>query len=110
MGARDNQHVEAFREALDGWTDQRFATREEIEALCMFNLYLVNLAEADGWVYDGHSLNVGSPMCRLVVRGTHDGIPHVVFTSGRTPTACVRIFLRKLDEGWLEWSVDRFRQ
>lgn len=110
MADKDNQHLEGLREALEGWVDERFISRQEIESLAMFHMYLVNLAEMDGWTYDGHSLNIGLPMSRLVVRGTFDGVPHVVFTSGRTAVGCIGAFLRKLDEGWLEWSVDRFRQ
>ena len=109
MAAMTNPYIEQFDKALETWGDQRFATREQVRDLLMFFLYLVNLTEADGWTYDGHSLNVGSPFCRLVVRGTIDGVPHVVFTSGRTPMGCIHIFLRKLDNGWLEWQVDRFR-
>lgn len=109
MNPRDNGYLEQFRQSLQAWTDERMITRQQIEDLAIFNLYLVNLAEAAGWSYDGHSLTYGTPMCRLCVRGTLEGIPHVVFASGRTPTACVRIFLRKLEEGWLEWVVDRYR-
>lgn len=110
MAAMNNEYLERFEEALKGWTDERFITREDIRTLAMFNLYLVNLSEGDGWVYDGHSFKVGSPMCTLVVRGSLDGVPHVVFSSGRTTTACMRAFLRKLAEGWLEWQVDKFRR
>lgn len=109
MTAMNNGHVEEFRKSLEGWTDERFATRGELEDLAMFNMYLVNLAEADGWAYDGHSMKLGAPMSTLVVRGTIDGVAHVVFSSGRTTTGCVRAFLRKLREGWLEWQVDKFR-
>lgn len=100
--------LERFDEALQAWTDERFVSREEIRSLSMFVLYLVNLLEDVGAVYTGHSMRIGAPMCLLVVRGVVDEIPHVVFTSGRTPMACIRIFLRKLDEGLLEWSVDRY--
>lgn len=103
------EHLEQFRAALEGWTDERFISRDEIEAVAMFNMYLVNLLEDAGATYDGHSLRIGTPMCLLVVRGSLDGIPHVVFSSGRTPIACVRIFLRKLEEGLLEWTPDKFR-
>jgi len=109
MDPRESEHVQQFEGALETWTDQRFASQENIHDWAMFFLYLVNLAEHDGWVYDGHSITNGAPMCRLVVRGTVEGVPSVVFTSGRTPTGCVHTFLRKMREGWLEWSVDRFR-
>lgn len=109
MDSKDNGYVEQFYKALEGWTDERFASRQDLRELAMFNLYLVNLSEEDGWQYDGHSLNRASPMWRLVVRGTVEEVPCVVFTSGRTTMACVHIFLRKLEEGLLEWTKDRFR-
>jgi hypothetical protein len=108
MDPTDSQHVQAFREQLELWTDSRFVSAEDIYDLSMFSSYLVNLAEADGWEYVGHSFRVKQPLCLLVVRGKLDGTQHVVFTSARTYTGCVRIFLRKLREGWLEWSPDRF--
>lgn len=48
----DNQHLEQFRTAVGTWEDQRFVTQEELYAFAMFFLYLVNLGEAAGWVYE----------------------------------------------------------
>lgn len=104
-----NQHLSAFKTSLEGWTDERFISREDIRILAMFSGYLVNLSHLDGWQYDGHSFKIGVPMCCLTVKATIDDTPQVVFTSGRTYTACVRHFLRKLEQGWLEWRNDRYR-
>lgn len=109
MTAKDSQHVANFKQSLEDWTDERMVSRQDVEDLAMFSMYLVNLAQEDGWEYQGHSFSLALPMSRLVVRGTIDGTPHVVFSSGRTYTHCVRAFLRKLGEGWLEWQVDKFR-
>lgn len=109
MDVRNGQHLQNFETALSQWTDERFISRTQIRALSMFSEYLVNLAAADGWDYYGHSYKVGQPMGCLTVKADIDGIPHVVFTSGRTYTGCVVAFLRKLEEGWLEWQKDRYR-
>lgn len=109
MAAKDSEHVVGFEKSLESWTDHRFISADELRDLAMFFLYVVNLAQEDGWVYDGHSLKYGQQSSMLTVRGTIDGVPHVVFSSGRTPMGCVRAFLRKMDEGWLEWAKDRFR-
>lgn len=106
---KNSPHMRDVGELLKGWTDNRIISAADIQTWYRFIEYLVNLAEADGWVYDGHSFTVRLPMSMLVVRGTIDGIPHVVFSSGRTTTHCMRAFLRKMDEGWLEWQVDRYR-
>lgn len=109
MDAMDNGHVGEFKKALDTWTDQRFVSRKDIEALAMFSVYLVNLSEANDWVYDGHSFKVALPLSTLVVRGHVGGSAMVCFISGRTFTNCARIFLRRLAEDELEWRVDKYR-
>ena len=110
MSPMKNDTIDKFRESLDGWIDERFVTRADLWALAMLSVYIVNLSEQDGWVYDGHSFKVGTPMCCLTVKATIDGIPQVVFTSGRTHTGCVRAFITKLEQGLLEWRNDRYRQ
>lgn len=109
MVAKDSKYLEEFRKSLAVWTDERFVSRQQLDDLATFFLYLVNLAEEDGWIYNGYSMKYTSASSTLCVRATIDDIAHVVFSSGRTPTGCVRAFLRKMDEGWLEWVVDRYR-
>lgn len=110
MVGSDNGYLERFRESLEGWTDERFVGRDQLWALGMFFMYLVNLSEEDGWQYDGHSLKMGAPMITLTVKAHIDGVPYVVFTSGRTTIACIRVFIRKLEEGLLEWRPDKYRE
>lgn len=104
-----NQYLEQFTKSLEDWTDERFISRQQLSDLAMFIMYLVNLADEEGWVYTGHSLTIGLPWSRLVVRGVVGGVPSVVFCSGQTTAACIRIFMRKMEGGLLEWSKDRFR-
>lgn len=110
VDSMENPHVKRLDESLKDWVDERFVSKAEIRALAMFSVYLVNLAEQDGWQYDGHSFKVGVPVSVLTVKATIDGIPQVVFTSGWTHTACVQTFIKKLEQGWLEWRNDRYRQ
>lgn len=109
MAGSNGQYLKQFEASLEKWTDQRFISRTQIRALSMFAEYLVNLAEADGWDYYGHSYKAGLPMGCLTVKADIDGVPQVVFTSGQTYTGCVVAFIRKLEEGWLEWRPDRYR-
>lgn len=104
-----NQYLKQFDEALQVWTDERFVSREQVRALAIFSMYLVNMAEEDGWTYCGHSFKVGVVMSCLVVKAYKDDLPLVVFTSARTYTGCVVTFLRKMAVGVLEWREDRFR-
>ncbi len=105
----DNPYLAEFEKSLAGWTDERFVSRQQLSALARFSLYLVNLAEDDGWVYNGHSYKESEYMSCLVVKATLDDIPQVVFTNGKSYTSCVIVFLRKLESGTLEWRKDKYR-
>ena len=104
----DNQHLERFEESLGRWTDSRFITADEIRTLAMFSMYLVNLAEEDGWQYRGYSWKESEYLGCLVVKAVVDGVPSIVFTNAKTPVSSMRIFLRKMEGGFLEWMPDKY--
>lgn len=108
MAARDSECVARFDEALEGWTDSRFVSAAEIRTLAMFIVYLVNLAEEDGWVYLGHSWKESEHLGCLVVKAVVDDLPVVVFTNAQTPISGMRIFLRKMEGDFLEWVPDKY--
>lgn len=105
---RDTKYVEQFEAALAQWTDHRFVSADDIRTLTMFNMYLVNLAEYDGWTYRGHSWKESASLGCLVVKAVVDGVPSVVFTNAATTTKGMRIFLRKMEGDFLEWVPDKF--
>ncbi len=109
MAAMDSEHVRVFEQSLDDWTDSRFLTREQLRVVAMFTMYLVNLAEEDGWDLDGYSWKESAFMGCLVVKATKDELPVVVFTSAKTPISGMTVFLRKLEADCLEWVPDKFR-
>ncbi len=109
MDPMDSQHVAGFQDALQGWVDQRFVSREDLEAISMFSLYLVNLLDARGRVLYGHTHAQKGKMGCLVVKADYEGTPQVVFTNARTYPACIRIFLRRLQEDALDWRADKYR-
>jgi len=74
----------------------------------MFCLYIVNLAEHGGWQYRGHSWKESEYLGCLTVKAVVDGIPSVVFTSAKTATSGMSIFLRKMDADLLEWVKDKY--
>ena len=108
MGSKNGEYLEQFEQALAGWTDARFVSADEIRTMAMFHMYLVNLAEAGGWVYRGHSWRQSEYLGCLVVKASMDGAPFVVFTNAKTPVSSMRIFLRKLEEDFLEWMPDKY--
>lgn len=109
MAPKANEYLEQFKKSLEGWTDERFVSRAELQNLAMFSMYIVNLAEEDGWGYAGHSWKESEHLGCLVVKADRDGIPQVVFTSARTYTEGIRVFLKKMDAGFLEWRDDKYR-
>lgn len=108
MEPMNTEHVKNFDAALAEWTDQRFVSAQEIRTMAMFNMYLVNLAEHDGWDLRGYSWKESGYLGCLVVKATVDGVPSVVFTNAKTPVAGMRIFLRKMEGDFLEWVRDKY--
>ena len=108
MTRMDNETIERFDQSLEVWTDSRFASREQLRALAMFGLYLVNLSEHDGWVYVGHSYKRGVGLGSLVIKAMSNDTSVVTFISARTFMNCVAIFLKRLEDGVLEWRDDKY--
>ncbi len=81
---------------------------EEFVAMYMGCQYVQNLLEEAGIQWRGYSYKAGVPVALLVVKGTIEDAPVVVFTSGRDLTNCFRIFFRMLREDFLQWVPDRF--
>lgn len=109
MDPRETKYVKEFEASLADWTDERFVTRDQVKALAMFGLYLVNLSEYGGWSYYGHSYKASNPMGVLVIKATIGEEPVVCFSSGKSFCNCVRIFLRKLEADLVEWRPDQYR-
>lgn len=105
----NSKRVEEFAKVLEDWKDTRFMAKDEVLSAYKFLVLQVNLAEQDDWQYDGHSLKISLPMSVLTVKATIEGVPYVVFSSGRTTMECIRSFLRKQEGGFLDWRKDRFR-
>lgn len=108
MDPKDTEHVKEFEKSLQAWNDSRFVSRDELRTMAMFIMYLVNLSEAAGWVYRGHSWKESQYLGCLVVKAVVDGTPSVVFTNAKTPVASMRIFLRKMEGDFLEWVPDKY--
>lgn len=105
---RDTEHVTEFQRSLQEWADSRFLSRDQVETLAMFVMYLVNLAEHDGWTLRGYSWKEADYLGCLVVKATRDGVPLVAFTSAKTAINGMRIFLKKLEGDFVEWTKDKY--
>lgn len=108
MAAKDTPTVQQFEEALAQWTDNRLISADEIRTLTMFQMYLVNLMDDQGWTYRGHSWKESDYLGCLVVKALVDEVPSVVFTNAKTCVGGMRIFLRKMEGDFLEWVQDKY--
>jgi len=82
--------------------------RDDIMTYILFNEYLVNLLEAAGLYWRGQSFSNRGWAVLLVVKAAKGDTPYVGFVTERTTTACMRVFLRKLGEGSVNWKPDKF--
>ena len=105
----DTEVYRQFEEQLSKWTDNRFLDQDQVRALGLFTVYIVNLADHFGWVYCGHSFKVSVGMSTLTIKSMVDDLPMVCFTSGRTFQNCVKIFIRKMLGDMVEWRNDQYR-
>lgn len=90
-------------------TDKRYFTVRELQALYMYEKYLVNLLDEVGVSYRGQSVKYDIPVCLLVLKGTREGENIVAFVNGLSIIECKQICVRKLLDGALEWRVDKFQ-
>lgn len=108
MKSTTEKHLEGAAKAFDAVTDLRYFDRGEILTAYMYTKYLVNLADDEGVEIRGESFKLGEPMSLLVVKATVQGAPYVCFVSGLSRLACYKIFLRRLQEGTVEWRPDQY--
>lgn len=108
MAANDNKHLRDIDALLEQVPEEGVFPRESWRTLYMFGVYLVNLLDAEGIVYRGHSLRESDEWALLVVRGILEKKAVVCFTNAIDGLNCRRVFLRKLESGTLEWRADKF--
>jgi hypothetical protein len=96
------------KERLELLPEEGPLTRTEVETWARWHLTLVNCFEQRQWTYRGASIRYDGWATLLVVKGAHEGTPYVCFVTERTTTDCMRVFLRMMDEGRVEWKEDKF--
>lgn len=99
---------ESVLEELERLPESGPVTREDVIVWARWHMMLVNCFEEVGWVYRGESFKDQGWATLLVVKGAHEGTPLVAFVTERTPTDCMKVFLRQMDEGRVEWREDKF--
>jgi hypothetical protein len=79
-----------------------------LRALVWFFLYGENVLSQIGRTWRGCSFRQSETTCLLTVRSSYNGIPDVVFITGRNPTDCVLLFAKKWHADTLAWYPDKY--
>jgi len=83
-------------------------TRSDVWTLYRFAEYKVNFLERDGLTWRGESFKNNGWSVLLVVKVSEGKTPLVAFVTERSATACMRVFLRKLEEHTINWVPDKY--
>jgi hypothetical protein len=108
MASSNTVYSDKLDKALEAVPGGCVVSAEDLKAMAMFIVYLVNLLEDHGLGYRGHSLRETGALTLLVVRATAGDDPVCCFISARTSLDCIVVFLRQLDEHRLGWRHDKF--
>jgi len=84
------------------------AARSDVWTLLRFHDYKVNILEEVGLSWRGESFKNKGRTVLLVMRVLRGGTPLVAFVTERDTIGCMAVFLRKLEEGTLNWVPDKF--
>ena len=107
--AIDPRYMEDIENILEPWTDYRLFHKDELAALALYLIYGENVLSQLGGSWDGCTIRQRDTQCLLVTKATFDGLPYVAFCSDRTPSRCVRSFVKQLSAGTVKWSRDKYR-
>jgi hypothetical protein len=99
---------ERERKLIEQMFESEPGLAEDLLVEHLFCTYIVNLLEDAGFEWRGQSLRDQGWCVLLVMKVTRSGVPLVAFVSERNTTGCMRVFLRKLEEGAVNWQKDKF--
>ncbi|MCK4626720.1 MAG: hypothetical protein KAV00_15510 [Phycisphaerae bacterium] len=89
-------------------TDHRLYEEQDVKAGLLFVFHPEDLLSKFGCEYKGHNVASLGWCYRLIIKVVMDGIPLVAFINEGTPTRCMRVFVRKLEEGRVTWQKDKY--
>lgn len=108
MYPSEQAHVKRVLQLADECTDFRWVTKDELVSLLLFVVYGQQCLSQIDRELRGWTLRQSGVSCLLVVKTTLNEVPHVVFTTARNPTDCIRVFIRKLYADTCEWVPDKY--
>ena len=109
LDAIDPRYMQDIESVLETWNDHRLFQKDELAALALYLVWAENAFSQLGGSWDGCTIRQRDTQCLLVTKATFAGIPYVAFCSDRTPTRCIRSFVKQLSDGRTKWSRDKYR-
>jgi hypothetical protein len=108
MASTPSPIIEYLRTIDAEYSDHRIVSEQEMRCLVWYFLYVQNVLSQFSMSWRGCSFRQSDDFCLLVTKVVRAGVNEVVYTSGRTPLDCVRIFTRKWHQDTLEYVPDKF--
>lgn len=101
-------YPELIAESIEAMPATGPLDRDDVKVWHDYVYYLANLLEPHGMVWRGESVKNLGWAVMLVVKVARDGVPLVAFVTERGTTDCMRVFLRQLSQGHVNWVPDKF--
>lgn len=108
MATTPKRIVEYLRTIDTDYKDNRILTELEHRCLVWYFLYVQNVLSQFSMEWVGCTFSQKETYFLLTTKVVREGVRQVVFTSGRTPIDCVRIFVRKWHDDTLEYYEDQY--
>ena len=102
-------YPQLVQEILETLPEKGPLDRDDVRVWHQYHTYLVNLLEQRGYAWRGESFKNQGWAVLLVVKAAREHVPVVAFITGADTTGCMRIFLRQLEEGLVEWRQDQYK-
>lgn len=102
-------YFDVVRRSLEGYNDHRLLSKDELEAVLWYVVYIFDETLKFGGDWTGVSFSQKDLIVLMVSRREYEGTPQVVFVTGRTTADCMRIFRNRFVNGTLNWFRDKFR-
>lgn len=104
----DEKYLDEVAAAMEQWTDMRVLHVDDLEDLVLFWCYVPKALSQLGIRFKGYQLRQRDGQYLLMVKGSQNDTPLVVFLTSATTTGCVRLFVSQLEGDRLNWVRDKY--
>jgi len=108
-GTQSGEFVTRVEDVIAPVDDWRVCSKDELVGSLWYLVYGYNEELDSGGEWSGVTFSQRDLLTLMISKRVHDGVPQVVFITGRSPMDCMRMFQRRWFEGSLNWVRDKFR-